>query len=215
MLSTHNDTSQPQRVPLDLVSASAWLAGSILGCTWRFLVTGSKEIDLFQCRDKGVIFCFWHAHILPLSYIFRGVGVTAVVSASKDGDRATAVAQRWNHETIRGSSSRGQIAVLRQCVRALQNGRSIVIVPDGPRGPALQAKPGAAMLALMTNAPVFPVLAIPEKMWRLKSWDRFMVPKPFSPITIHVKEPLRPQDFPDEKNRIEVFSRALQQALTL
>jgi lysophospholipid acyltransferase (LPLAT)-like uncharacterized protein len=204
-----------QKIPLDLVSGSIWLMGSLLGRTWRYTIAGTHIIDPFRDRDKGLIFCFWHSHTLPLTYIFRGAGVTAVVSGSKDGDRATAVAQRWNHETIRGSSSRGQIGVLRQCARALQNHRNIVIIPDGPRGPREQVKPGIAMIALMTNAPVFPVLAAPEKAWRLNSWDRFMIPKPFSHITVTFKDPLRPSQFGGSKDRVTHFTHELQKALTV
>ncbi len=134
--------SQPQKndvnalVPLDFTSGAIWLAGSLLGRTWRYSIERTGDIDPFKNRNSGVIFCFWHCNILPLAYIFRGVGVTAVVSASKDGDRATAVAQRWNHQTIRGSSSRGQVAVIRRCMETLRNGRNVVIIPDGPHGPA-------------------------------------------------------------------------------
>ncbi len=187
--------------------------GSILGRTWRYSITGTPEINPFRDRDKGVIFCFWHSHILPLAYIFRGAGVTAVVSASKDGDRATAVAQRWNHDTIRGSSTRGQVAVVRQCMRALARGRNVVIIPDGPRGPREQVKPGAAMIALLSNAPVVPVIARPRRAWRLNSWDRFVIPKPFTHISVDFKDPLRPARAGEGDNRVELFMQQLQAAL--
>jgi len=156
------DTIKNKPVPLDLVSASILLCGSILGKTWRLSVTGTTLIDPFHDRDKGVIYCFWHAHILPMAYIFRGIGVKAVVSDSKDGDRATAVAQRWRHETIRGSSSLHGISVIRACVRELKRGQNIVFVPDGPRGPREIVKPGIAQIALLAGASVFPVIALPK-----------------------------------------------------
>jgi lysophospholipid acyltransferase (LPLAT)-like uncharacterized protein len=209
-----NPTAESGIIPLDLVSGSAWVLGSVLGRTWRFSVTGTREIDPFKDRDRGVIYCFWHEHILPLAYIFRGIGVTAVVSASRDGDRATAVAQRWNHDTIRGSSSRGQVAVVRQCMRALAAGRNVVIIPDGPRGPRQQVKQGAAMIALLTNAPVFPALAVPRSAWRLNSWDRFVIPKPFTRITVDIRDPIHPSQFAGGDNRIDLFTRRLQEALT-
>ena len=213
MQSPDNTAAAGGIIPLDLVSGSAWVLGSVLGRTWRFSIEGTREIDPFRDRDKGVIFCFWHSQILPLAYIFRGVGVTAVVSASKDGDRATAVAQRWNHDTIRGSSSRGQVAVIRQCIRTLAGGRNVVIIPDGPRGPREQVKPGAAMIALMTNAPVVPVRAIPRRAWRLNSWDGFVIPKPFTHITVDFKDPLHPSQFAEGGSRVERFTRSLQEAL--
>jgi lysophospholipid acyltransferase (LPLAT)-like uncharacterized protein len=207
--------SSSPRIPFDWVSGSIWCVGSILGKTWRFALERNAPIDPFTDRDKAVIYCFWHSHILPLSYIFRGIGVTAVVSASKDGDRATAVAQRWRHDTIRGSSSRGQIGVIRQCHRLLAAGRSIVIIPDGPRGPRETVKPGAAMIALMAHAPVYPVFALPAKTWRLNSWDRFMIPKPFTRIAIRIGGPLQPGQFSEGNNRVERFTEHLQKAMTL
>lgn len=202
-------------VALDWVSGSIWCIGSLLGKTWRYSLEGTENINPFVDRNKAVMYCFWHSHILPLAYIFRNVGVTAIVSASKDGDRATAVAQRWKHETIRGSSSKNQVSVIRQCSRVLHDNRGIVIIPDGPHGPREMVKPGAAMIALMTNAPVYPVFALPQKAWRLNSWDRFMVPKPFSRITVRFGEPLKPGDFATGENRVERFSGQLQKAMTL
>jgi hypothetical protein len=203
------------RVPLDWVSGSIWSIGSLLGRTWRYSLEGTGNINPFVDRNKAVIYCFWHSHILPLAYIFRNVGVTAIVSASKDGDRATAVAQRWKHDTIRGSSSKNQVSVIRQCSRVLGDNRGIVIIPDGPHGPREKVKPGAAIIALMTNTPVYPVFALCHNPWRLNSWDRFMIPKPFSRITVRFGEPLLPAWFATGEDRAERFSQQLQEAMTL
>jgi lysophospholipid acyltransferase (LPLAT)-like uncharacterized protein len=215
MQSSLSNSFADRRVQLDVVSFLIWGLGSLLGKTWRYTLESNAPINPFKERDKAVIYCFWHSHILPISYIFRGIGITAVVSASKDGDRATAVAQRWRHDTIRGSSSRGQIGVIRQCIRVLAGKRSIAIIPDGPRGPRETVKPGAAMIALMTHAPVYPVFALPQKAWRLDSWDRFMIPKPFTKISFRIGEPLLPEHFAKGENRVERFSEVLQKALTL
>jgi lysophospholipid acyltransferase (LPLAT)-like uncharacterized protein len=202
-----------RRVPLDIVSGSIWCIGTLLGRTWRYSLEGTENINPFIDRNKPVIYCFWHSHILPLAYIFRNVGVTAVVSASKDGDRATAVAQRWKHDTIRGSSSRNQVSVIRQCNRVLHDNRGIVIIPDGPHGPKETVKPGPAMIAMLTNAPVYPVSALPRKTWRLNSWDNFMIPKPYTRIAVRFGKPLMPGTFAGE-HRVERFSQQLQKAMT-
>jgi lysophospholipid acyltransferase (LPLAT)-like uncharacterized protein len=207
--------SVKKKAPLDPVSCAILLAGTILGKTWSYHVTGTKIIDPFRDKDKGVIFCFWHCYILILSYVFRNIGVKAVVSSSKDGDRVTAVAQRWNHDTIRGSSSLHGMAVLRQCVRELRRRQNIVLIPDGPRGPREIVKPGIAQIAFLANAPVFPVIAIPEKFWRLNSWDRFMIPKPFSKIELRIDEPVLPSLFANTDNPISNFTECLQRKLTL
>lgn len=213
MQSKDNNNDADPLIPLDFASGVILVLGTILGKTWRFTIKGTEEIDPFRDRGKGVIFCFWHSNILPLAYIFRDAGVTAVVSASKDGDRATAVAQRWNHATIRGSSSRGQIGVIRQCMRALEKGRNVVIIPDGPHGPREKVKPGAAMIALTANAPVYPVILRTNQSWRLNSWDRFLIPKPFGKITVEFRDALRPSQFSKGENRVDLFAQTLQKSL--
>jgi hypothetical protein len=202
-------------IPLDFVSAAILLIGSVLGKTWRVTLSGTKLIDPFKDRDKGVIYCFWHSHLLPMTYIFRGIGVKAVVSSSKDGDRITAVAQRWRHGTIRGSSSLHGLSVVRECVRELKQGQNIVLMPDGPRGPREIVKPGVAQIALLANATVFPVIALPAKTWRLNSWDRFMVPRPFTAIDMRIADPLYPSQFKQTGDPVASFTSEIQKALTV
>jgi lysophospholipid acyltransferase (LPLAT)-like uncharacterized protein len=202
-------------IPLDMVSSAILFAGSVLGKTWRVVLSGTTLIDPFNDRDKGIIYCFWHSHILPLTYIFRNIGVKAVVSSSKDGDRATAVAQRWRHQTIRGSSSLHGISALRQCVRELKRRQNIVLIPDGPRGPREIVKPGVAQIALLANATVFPVIVLPAKTWRLNSWDRFLVPKPFTKIEVRIADPLYPSRFIKTDDPVTSFTSEIQKALTV
>jgi lysophospholipid acyltransferase (LPLAT)-like uncharacterized protein len=129
----------------------------VLGKTWRVTLSGTKLIDPFTDRDKGIIYCFWHSHILPLTYIFRNIGVKAVVSSSKDGDRATAVAQRWQHQTIRGSSSLHGVSALRQCVRELEHGARISCsFPTARAAPAKSSSPASPRLPFCADAAVFP-----------------------------------------------------------
>jgi lysophospholipid acyltransferase (LPLAT)-like uncharacterized protein len=202
-------------IPLDPISFSILFFGTALGKTWRYRVTGTDKIDPFKDRDNGIIYCFWHSNILILSFLFRNIGVKAVVSSSKDGDRASAVAQRWNHGTIRGSSSFNGAAVLRQCVRELRHKQNLVLIPDGPRGPREVVKPGVAHIALLANAPVFPVSAIPQRTWQLNSWDRFLIPKPFSTIELRIGEPIMPSLFKDKQDPAGEFADHLQRTLTI
>jgi lysophospholipid acyltransferase (LPLAT)-like uncharacterized protein len=202
-------------VPLDPISCTILFLGTALGKTWRFKVTGTKAIDPFRDRNNGIIYCFWHSQFLVLSYLFRNIGVKAVVSGSKDGDRASAVAQRWRHGLIRGSSSRHGTSVIRQCVRELRRKQNIVLIPDGPRGPREVVKPGIAQIALLANSPVFPVSAIPQKAWRLNSWDRFMIPKPFSRIELRIGDPILPSNFSSTQDPVTAFTDHLQRTLML
>jgi hypothetical protein len=202
-----------KKLPLDMVSQAILIIANTIGKTWRFKLTGESGINPFNYRDKGVIYCFWHSNILPLSYLFRGIGVKAVVSSSSDGERAAAVAQRWNHETIRGSSTLHGVAVLRQCVRELRKKQNVVLVPDGPHGPKEIVKPGVAQIALMANAPVYPVSAIPKKSWRLNSWDKFIIPKPFTTIELRIGAPIIPSLYANNKDPVADLAQELQRAL--
>jgi lysophospholipid acyltransferase (LPLAT)-like uncharacterized protein len=204
-----------EKLPLDSVSRAILIAATILGTTWRFKITSDSGINPFDYRDKGIIYCFWHSQILPLGYIFRGIGVKALISSSADGERASAVAQRWKHETIRGSSSRHGISALRQCVRELDRKKNLVLVPDGPRGPREIVKPGVGQIAIMSGAPVFPVSVVPDSSWKLRSWDRFLIPKPFTRIEIHIGNPVIPQSFAGNSDPVSEFNKAVQKALTI
>ena len=201
------------KIPLDAVSAAIYLIGGLLGRTWRPTLAGRTDLEPFNDRGQGRIYAFWHSNLLPLCYIFRNTGKVAVVSESRDGRRAAAVAQRWGHGIIHGSSSHGGAFALRVCVRELREGRNIVITPDGPRGPAETAKSGVAQIALVSGAAVVPLLVKPKSAWRLRSWDRFIIPMPFTPITVFLGDPIHPQTSVLEKDPAAHLTARIQKAL--
>lgn len=204
------------KIPLDAVSASIVIIGEILGRTWRFSMTGCGDCDPFHDNGKGRIYAFWHASLLPLAFYFRNTSKTAMISESRDGRRAAAVALRWGHAVIQGSSSHGGAPALRSCVRALQSGSNIVITPDGPRGPREIVKRGVAQIALLSGAPVIPVSVAAGNALRLHSWDRMVIPLPFSKVVIHIGEPLNPDIPPaDLKTGADHFTGRIQKALML
>ena len=183
-----------EKIPLDSVSIFILTLGNLFGQTWRISLAGATGLDPFHDRGKGRIYTFWHSNLLPMSFYFRHTGKIALVSGSKDGMRAAAVAQRWGHGIIRGSSSHGGASALRVCARELKDGSNLVITPDGPRGPREMVKPGIAQLALFAGAPVVPLTALPSRAWRLKSWDHFMIPAPFTRLIIRLHDPIMPHD---------------------
>ena len=204
---------QQKKIPLDAVSTAIFLIGEVLGRTWRFSMDDPCGLDPFHDGGKGRMYAFWHAYLLPLAFYFRNTGKTAVISGSRDGIRAAGVAQRWGHSVIHGSSSSGGALALRTCIRELQKGRSIVITPDGPRGPREIVKKGVAQIALISGASVIPVSVVPQRSWRLKSWDRFMIPKPFSRVTIRLGAPLGPGAGAPESISSDHFTAQIQKAL--
>lgn len=200
------------KTKLDSVSFSIWLIGSVLGKTWRVSVESIPQPDPYNDRGTGRIYCLWHSQLLPLAFIFRNTGKAAVISKSRDGVRAANVTKKWNYDVIYGSSSNGGMAALRQCLRTLKKNQCTVITPDGPRGPKEIIKDGVAELSLISGAPVVPISAFPDSCWRLKSWDRFVIPKPFSKITVRVAEPIFPQKFTGE-NKLEQLKNIIQEKM--
>ena len=203
----------PNKIPLDTASFTIWMLGELLGRTWNFAMTGRSDLDPLHDAGKGRIYCFWHSQLLSLSYLLRNTGKTAVVSESSDGRKAAAVAERWGHDVILGSSTRGGAYALRTCVRTLQQGKSIGITPDGPRGPRETAKAGVAQIALLSGAPVIPVAALPSSAWQLNSWDRFSIPKPFTYIDVRLRDPIDPHEYARETDPVAVMLSAIQKAM--
>jgi lysophospholipid acyltransferase (LPLAT)-like uncharacterized protein len=190
-----------------------WFLGTILGATWRVTILDPYGLRPYDDRGCGRIYCFWHAHLLALSYIFRASGKTAIVSQSKDGRLAAAVAKRWRHDIIFGSSTRGGSAALRECIRFLKKGVCIVITPDGPQGPREKVKAGVAQIALLAEAPVVTVGLQADRAWRLRSWDRFMIPKPFARITVSLGEPILPRIGELTDKAVEAFRSTIEARL--
>jgi lysophospholipid acyltransferase (LPLAT)-like uncharacterized protein len=160
--------------------------------------------------DSGRIFAFWHSNLLPLTFIFRNCKVHAIVSRSRDGILAAYVAEKWGHTIISGSSHRGGSAALRQSLKVLKNSGTVALTPDGPRGPKEIVKAGASQLAVMSGAPVIVLSVHPQRAWRLNSWDRFMIPKPFSKVSVHVSEPIHADSISTADDRVEEVRKAIQ-----
>ncbi len=169
------------------------LGGALLRAimaTTRYRTIGRETFREFQLAGQPVIYVLWHGRLLPLTYGRRGEGIVALISRNRDGEYIARIVERWGFETVRGSSSRGGMAALRELVRKVREGKSIAITPDGPRGPREQMKPGALILAQLSGAPIIPAAASAERAWWFGRWDRFLIPQPFSRIHLAYGEPL-------------------------
>jgi lysophospholipid acyltransferase (LPLAT)-like uncharacterized protein len=137
-------------------------------------------------RDRTVIFAIWHNRLLmlppPFDRWFPTRQSIGLISASRDGDLVSLLIERSGYGTIRGSTSRKGVIALRQLVDALAAGSNVLFTPDGPRGPVYQVSPGVIFTAQKSGAPVVPLHMEYSSCWRLKSWDRFCVPRPFSRV---------------------------------
>jgi lysophospholipid acyltransferase (LPLAT)-like uncharacterized protein len=182
--------------PLDLRTRLAiWLGSwilNVLGRTWRIQVFGRAPLMQRAASDERVVFTLWHGQMLPLLWVHRQpTGV--VVSEHRDGDIIAHALGRFGVFGIRGSTSRGGARALLECVRVLKSGADVVLTPDGPRGPRHSFAPGALIVALRAQAAVVPLVAKADRVWQLKSWDGFEIPKPFAKIAVLYGEPKRVQ----------------------
>jgi lysophospholipid acyltransferase (LPLAT)-like uncharacterized protein len=159
-----------------------------LGRTWRVTTEGP---DPFQASEL-FLGALWHQGLLVAAYRWRGRGVAVPISRSRDGELIDAVLRRLGFAASpRGSSSRGASALLRSLVRLTREGTVVAILPDGPRGPARAAKPGATAVAAMTGAGLVPVGIAARPCFRFGSWDRALLPLPFARVHCIYGSPLR------------------------
>jgi len=156
----------------------------LLAMTWRMRPVNDEGLRDARASGQRVIFTLWHGELLPLLWHHRKEGVAVVISEHRDGEIIAQIAERLGYTTVRGSSSRGGGRALIGLMRALEGGRDGAVTPDGPRGPAHVFAPGAAIASQRTGVPLLPIRASASRAWRLKSWDRFLVPKPFATVRV-------------------------------
>jgi len=143
-----------------------------------------------------VIVCFWHNRILGITYAFDRIyprhrsGVTVLTSPSRDGEILAQLVAAFGMGSVRGSSSRRGSRALLELVRLIRDGRDIAVTPDGPRGPRYSLGPGIVLLAQSTGARIIPVHAKFSRCFRMKTWDGFIIPLPFSEVSVTIDEAL-------------------------
>jgi lysophospholipid acyltransferase (LPLAT)-like uncharacterized protein len=149
-------------------------------------------------EDAGspVIVCFWHNRILGITFAFdriypkKRAGVTVLTSPSKDGEILAQLVGAFGMKAVRGSSSRRGSRALLELVKLIRSGRDIAITPDGPRGPRYSLGPGIILLAQTTGARIVPAHASFSRCVRMKTWDGFIIPLPFSKVSVTIGEAL-------------------------
>ena len=191
-----------QRLVLAVVPRVVWALFSIWGRTWRFEVIAEEGVTplLFGLGAGPEIFCLWHQCVLPCTVYFRRTHGTILVSQSFDGELITRILLLFGFRAVRGSSSRGGRGGLLGLAQVIVSGKPAIFTADGPRGPIYQTKMGPIKLAQMTGAPIGAFYLLPERAWVMRSWDRFLVPKPFTRICVSwARQTLVPADLaPDQ-----------------
>jgi lysophospholipid acyltransferase (LPLAT)-like uncharacterized protein len=146
-------------------------------------VLNGEAVRNLRASELPFIFALWHGQLLPLLWHHRDEGVKVLISEHRDGELVARTAESLGYGLIRGSTTRGGDRALISLVRELQAGREVAITPDGPKGPAEKFAPGALVAAQRSGSFILPVAASASRSWHLKSWDQFMIPKPFARVT--------------------------------
>ncbi len=171
---------------------------ALLAATCRMApVRGAEHLDRLQGDGAAAILSYWHqmqifcgGHLLARAQ--QGLKVSFLTSPSVSGEVPAAIIRRWGAGVLRGSSKRSAGQALRDMYDVLVGQKtSLVITPDGPAGPFHEFKTGTILLARMTKAPIVLIAYAAKPCIRWNSWDRFIVPLPFSKVAIAIDEPFR------------------------
>ena len=200
-----------------IAALGSWLVRAVLA-TLRFQV--EDRAGVLGRQERPVIWLFWHNRLFVIPHLQNRFlperPGAALTSASKDGEILAGLLQRFNIRPVRGSSSRRGATALIELIRLCRQGYNVAITPDGPRGPRYRLNPGVIALAQNTGAPVMPIRVAYSAAWELRSWDRFLIPKPFARVTITllpletVPKTATEEGFERERLRIESVLREAQ-----
>ncbi|MDP4624238.1 MAG: lysophospholipid acyltransferase family protein [Akkermansiaceae bacterium] len=179
-----------------LLGYLAWAAMKLWSITLRYEVNGQKGIVAPEVGKDPVIFALWHNRIFTMPPIWRRTGgknrsTVVLTSASKDGTTLATAMKMFGLGAIRGSSSRRAVSALIGMKKALKEGYDVCVTPDGPKGPRYEVQPGVIKIAQTCGVEIIPIHVRYSSAWRMKSWDRFVIPKPFSRVTVVFSEPHR------------------------
>ena len=220
--------SLSQDLAKEKLKIEGWLARWLIAFGFRLLQLWARTLR-FEIEDRaGVvgrrvtenyIGALWHNRLLVFPFVLRRFlpqrHGAALISASRDGDLIADVVKRFGYDVIRGSSSRLGTSALLHLTGVLMSGSDVVITPDGPRGPAYELGPGIIFLAQKSGAAVVPMNLEYSHCWRLGSWDRFIVPRPFAKVRVLINRPYRvtvtttPEEFESERVSLQNAMMAL------
>jgi lysophospholipid acyltransferase (LPLAT)-like uncharacterized protein len=173
----------------------AAFAMKLWSLTLRYNVNDQAGVIQPDINPKPVIFALWHNRIFTMPPIWQRTGgknrsTVVLTSASRDGTTLAKAMEAFGIGAIRGSSSRRAVAALIGMKNALLEGKDVCVTPDGPKGPRYQVQPGLLKIAQSTGSDIIPIHILYSSAWRLSSWDRFVIPKPFSKVTVVFDKPI-------------------------
>jgi lysophospholipid acyltransferase (LPLAT)-like uncharacterized protein len=200
-----------QRIVLRMIITAGYWFIRLVGPTLR--VSVSREEGAQQSvGERPLIGSFWHACIIPATYMCRNLGVRVMSSNSYDGEYMGRIIRKFGFVAVKGSSSRNAVRALLGLRRALQEGWTVAFSIDGPRGPRYRVKPGPVALARSSGVPLTMFHMAVDRAWVLNTWDRLIIPKPFSRVLMRFGKLIPvPSDATDED--LEHYQQELQESL--
>ncbi|MCG2815503.1 MAG: DUF374 domain-containing protein [Candidatus Aminicenantes bacterium] len=186
--------------------------GKILFWLWhrtaRIQVVGAEAYDNLKKNGVPVVTLVWHGRIFIMPYFFRHRGAMALISPSEDGEITAQITARWGFKVVRGSGSHAMYGPWKALLRQLRQKGEVIIVADGPKGPACRLKAGGVQLARQTDAVIVPFTFSAARIRRLRSWDSFVYFRPFSRVVAVYGRPFRLNSCLDdralEEKRLEI-----------
>lgn len=178
---------------------SQWFFGFLIAVvalfirlTCRVKVENKQAAGKYWRKKQPVIITLWHGRLLMMPFVFpwRNRKVSALISAHRDGRLVSCTAALFGIKTVTGSTGKQGVRALRQMVKRAHAGHTLFITPDGPRGPFMRVSKGTVEIARLSELPIIPVTITASKGRIFKSWDRFMIPRPFSKIVIRFGDEL-------------------------
>jgi lysophospholipid acyltransferase (LPLAT)-like uncharacterized protein len=194
-----------------LVPYLAYAYVSFVGFTTRSKTVRGELREALKNRNQRFIYAFWHQRQVFFTWAHRGAGAAVLVSRSKDGEMIAKTMRLSRIGAVRGSSTRGGAAAVRQLMEVLQNGLDIGITPDGPKGPAREVKDGVVYLAQKLGVPILPITnALSHRLEIRRAWDHFQVPLPFGRSVVVYGSPITVADGDDLEMKAAELKRSLE-----
>jgi lysophospholipid acyltransferase (LPLAT)-like uncharacterized protein len=201
-------------IMLYLLPPLVYLFLHALAATWRIEHANRQPVGRLWQQGGNVIACFWHGRLLAMPFAYRGSGTHAKVLISRhaDGEFIARIIHYFGLGTVRGSYRKASVSSIKEMLHELKKGTTIVITPDGPKGPRYAVKPGIIELARLAGKPIVPVTCSASKKKVFASWDRFILPYPFSKVLFVWGDPVSiPRGI--ERSGIETLRLKLEKTL--
>jgi lysophospholipid acyltransferase (LPLAT)-like uncharacterized protein len=191
----------------------AWLVRLWMGTlNYRYRPMNPSNDPHHPACKGHYIFAFWHENILVPACFHAQRNIAVLISQHADGRLIAEACRHLGFKTVAGSTTRGSVEAMRQMVRWARHGH-LVVTPDGPRGPRRHLQPGLVYLAAKTGLPIVPAGLAYGKAWRLKTWDRFVLPCPWSDAALVLGQPIPVPENLDRK-QLEEYRQRVEEAMS-